>query len=332
MAASVATPPPPRLPDFIIGGAPKCGTTSLHFILGQHPDIGIPDDEINYFDADDPILHPDFFFMERGRLRWYEPSAQRDWYAGRFAPFADKRFIGEDSTVYLFSETAPWRVRETLPDAKVVFMLRDPVRRAYSQYWHEMKMGRITCAFERAITRFPTIVRGSTYAPHLKRWIDILGEDRIKVVIFEEFVDDIRAKTSEVLDFLGAGAFPNDNYETWFNETYYPKNVTVQKWVNMIGRYAAGERYRYHMGAPDTREAHIRKKLHYWWFHKINPLFLTTGKPPPMSAATQAYLVKHLSVRNAGLSDLLGRDMTQVWENFRNSCSSSTPDHPSQRS
>ncbi len=66
---------PNRYPDFIIGGAPKCGTTSLHFILDQHPRIGLPDDEIHYFDADDPITHPDFFFHERGELIHYDNRA-----------------------------------------------------------------------------------------------------------------------------------------------------------------------------------------------------------------------------------------------------------------
>ena len=46
-----------KFPDFVIGGAPKCGITSRHFIFGQHPGIGLPDKEIAYFDVDDPITH-----------------------------------------------------------------------------------------------------------------------------------------------------------------------------------------------------------------------------------------------------------------------------------
>jgi len=61
-----------RIPDFIIAGAMKCGTTSLHFILNSHPHIFVPRHEINFFDLDDLIQHPDFFFFNG--QRWYYPS------------------------------------------------------------------------------------------------------------------------------------------------------------------------------------------------------------------------------------------------------------------
>ena len=129
-----------RLPDFIIGGAPKCGTTSLHFILAQNPAVGIPEDEVHFFDADDPIGHPDFLFGRPGGLDWYDPCPGNveslAWYASRFADFTDKPMIGEDSTIYLQSEVAAARIAETLPEVRLIFMLRDPVKRAYSQYWH----------------------------------------------------------------------------------------------------------------------------------------------------------------------------------------------------
>ncbi len=104
-----------RYPDFIIGGAPKCGTTSLHFILDQHPKIGLPEDEIHYFDADDPITHPDFFHDKDGELVYYDNSQENtaflSAYAARFAPFQDLHLIGEDSTTYLFSQVAPHRIK-----------------------------------------------------------------------------------------------------------------------------------------------------------------------------------------------------------------------------
>lgn len=134
-----------RLPDFIIGGAPKCGTTSLHFILARHPLVGIPDDEVHFFDADDPVGHPDFLFERRGGLEWYDPRPDHPeamaWYASRFAELSDRPVIGEDSTIYLQSEVAPARIDALLPDVRLVFMLRDPVKRAYSQYWHLVTRG-----------------------------------------------------------------------------------------------------------------------------------------------------------------------------------------------
>lgn len=322
-ASAIAAPGPTsarRLPDFVIGGAPKCGTTSLHFILAQQPGIGIPDDELFYFSADDPILHPDFFFFRDGGLQWLDPRpahrANADWYADRFEPFADCRLIGEDSTLYLFSETAPHRMRETLTDPKIIFMLRDPVRRAYSQYWHEMKMMRVTCSFERALTRFPTIVRGSTYAPHLSRWFDVLGRDRVHVLLFEEFLADKQGAMDQVADFIGTERFDVSVHDDWFNRTYYPVNVTLHKAMNQVGRFIARQRYRSHMGYTGTWREWLAGKAYYNWFHKVNPLNLKATTYPKMKPATEAYLTQHLNVRNRGLSDLLGRDLSAVWPSF----------------
>lgn len=308
-------------PNFIIGGAPKCGTTSLHFILGQQPDIGIPDDEVNYFDADDPIIHPDYFFAEGRGFRWYDPRADhaenRDWYLSRFTRFGNCRLWGEDSTLYLFSEVAPHRIKERLPDAKIIFMLRDPVRRAYSQYWHEMKMMRVTCSFERALTRFPTLVRGSTYAPNLKRWQDILGPDRIHVILFEDFLTNKQGELDRVADFIGLPRFDAADFDGWFNKTYYPINVTGQKILNLAGQFVALQRYRSHMGFKGGFKEKWANKVYQKWFHKINPLLLRSESYPPMEEATKRFLTQHLRARNHGLSELLGRDLTEIWPSFR---------------
>lgn len=65
-----------RFPDFIIVGAMKCGTTSLHKILSSHPEIFIPEREIHFFDIDDISQHPDFFIFSNGN--WYYPQLGRD--------------------------------------------------------------------------------------------------------------------------------------------------------------------------------------------------------------------------------------------------------------
>ena len=314
-------PGAPRLPDFVIGGAPKCGTTSLHFILGQRPEVGIPQDELFYFSADDPLLHPDFFLNEGGRMRWYDPRPENrecsDWYESRFHPFKDRRLLGEDSTLYLFSETAPDRMRARLPDVKIIFMLRDPVRRAYSHYWHDMKMMRVTCSFERALKRFPIIVGGSTYASHLRRWRDVLGEDKVLVLFFEDFIAQKQQEMDRVADFIGLERFDISAYDDWFNRTYYPVSIPLQKAMNQFAQVIARQRYRSHMGFHGTLKERIAGKAYYWWFHKINPLNMRSTSYPKMAEDTQAYLTQHLRARNSGLAELLDRDLAEIWPSFR---------------
>jgi hypothetical protein len=309
-----------RLPDFIIGGAPKCGTTSLHFVLAQHPSVGIPEAEIHYFDADDPITHPDFLFVRDGRLDWIrcapDERGSLDWYASRFAPFEDRAAIGEDSTTYLFSAVAARRMRRLIPEVRLVFMLRDPAARAYSQYWHLVKTSRATCSFEHALARHPALMLGSTYAPHLREYFDVFGRDRVHVELFEDYVADPQAAVDRVTRFLGLPGMTVPPEKSWFNRTVYPSNLGATLWINRIGQHIVGWRYANHLGARTDRAARIKSKLHYWWFAHIMPRFLRAERPPAMREETRRYLAEHLSARNAGLSDLLGRPLGQVWRNF----------------
>ncbi len=309
-----------RLPDFIIGGAPKCGTTSLHFILGQHPKISMPDEEIHYFDADDPIVHPDFLFVSRGKLEWFDArpgcTHNLDWYISRFAGFPADDCIGEDSTTYLHSASAPDRIKALMPGVKLIFMLRNPVARAFSQYWHLVMSARATCSFEKALSGFPSIVIGSSYVEALTRYFDCFGRDSVRVVFFEDFVADNQATLDGVTDYLGLEPMVVRPEASWFNKTKYPSRLSTQLLLNQVGSRIVRQRYRNHTGLKDDFTQKVRHKLHYWWFARINPLFLKNDKPPPMSDETRSYLTQHLYARNRGLSELVGRDLSKIWPGF----------------
>jgi hypothetical protein len=310
-----------RLPDFIIGGAPKCATSSLHYILAEHQDIGMPRGELHFFDADDPITHPDFFFVESGRLVTFDPDDADGplfrAYCERFRPFQDARLIGEDSTTYLFSDVAASRIKRMLPEVKLIFMLRDPVARAFSQYWHLVGSGRAKASFERAIATERSIILGSTYARQLARYIELFGRDRVKVILFEEFVRDSQAATDQATDFLGLARFTVPGAEGSRNRTAYPGSVPLQLMVNRARSRLLAGRYRDHLGSRGTgapRLAGFADKL----LRGVasNPL-LRRGGQPPMRESTRAFLTAHLSERNRGLSDLVGRDLSAVWPGFR---------------
>lgn len=309
-----------RFPDFIIGGAPKCGTTSLHFILDQHPKIGLPAEEIHYFDADDPITHPDFFFHKHGAMIHYDNRAENyeflARYAAQFAPFADLPLVGEDSTTYLFSAVAPARIHARLPDVKLVFMLRNPVARAYSQYWHLVKSGRITCTFERALHEQPSVVLGSTYLSHLVRYRELFGADHVKVLLFEDFVADNQAAIDEVTDFLATDRMAVQPDASWFNKTYYPTTLRGQLALNRIGQHVVAWRYGNHLASRRGLGMRLRQKLHHLWFTRVNPVFLKAERPPPMREDTRTYLAEHFSRRNEGLSKFLGKDLAALWPGF----------------
>lgn len=305
-----------RLPDFIIGGAPKCGTTSVHFVLGQSPDVGIPDDEVHFFDADDPIAHPDFVRHGGGCYDVDAPPSQ-DWYAARFAPYRNKLLIGEDSTLYLQSEVAPARIARTLPNVKLIFMLRDPVRRAYSQYWHMVTRGRATCDFETAIRRHPPIMLGSTYLPGLRRYRDHFDAGQVRVCLFEDYLADPRAFVADLCTFLGLAPIRLEPGAGWHNRTTYPAHPRMQRLLNRVSRQVARLQYVDHFNEASGLRRRLGRRAHGLYFRHVHPRLLTRSRPPEMAPETQAFLTRHLSDRNAGLSRMLGRDLSAVWPGFR---------------
>ncbi|MEM1430864.1 MAG: sulfotransferase [Pseudomonadota bacterium] len=308
----------PATPDFIIGGAPKCGTTSLHLLLDAHPDVWVARNEVYFHDADDPIAHGDFLRLDGRDLSWRDPSdpAFAAWYAERFRGAPDDALIGEDTTTYLMSDVAPHRIAAN-GHVRVIFMLRDPVQRAFSQYWHLLRSGRTHLPLEEALSAERSILLGSTYAPHLSRFFDLLGPERVHVVLFEDFQTRQQAVMDGVTGFLGLPPMDVGGMGTWHNRTLYPKRAETLQRLNRLGRPLARYRYARHFGGAAPWIARAGHSAYRRWYRFVRRRILTEERPPAeMRAKTQAFLRQHLSARNAGLSALLSRDLSTVWPGF----------------
>ena len=308
-----------KVPDFIIGGAPKCGTTSLHQVLDQHPQVWMARNEVYFFDADDPVAHADFLTMNDADLVWRDPAdpAFQAWYGDRFAEAPPGCLVGEDTTTYLMSDVAAFRIRALAPEARMIFVLRDPVERAFSQYWHLVRSGRTCVPFEQALSSEPSIMLGSTYAPPLRQYLSALGPDRVHVVLFEEFRSRQQQTVDHVTAFLGVPPLPLETVETWHNRTTYPSREKTLLALNRVGRVLARHRYSYHFGGQAGRWARAANAAYERWYRLVQNRVLTQDRPPSdMRAGTRKFLNRHLSDRNAGLSDLLGKDLARIWPGF----------------
>ena len=120
------------LPTFLVIGAQKSGTTSLVHYLAAHPQVYARTDELHFFD------------------RYYERGL--DWYSSQFE---DAAAVGESSPEYMFRPEVAPRIAADLPGVKLVAILRDPVDRAYSQYWHNRTRGHEPLSFEDALAAEP---------------------------------------------------------------------------------------------------------------------------------------------------------------------------------
>ena len=205
------------LPDFLIIGAPKCGTTSLYRYLVLHPRIR-------------RARHKEirFFYREYARgERWYRAhfplALRRRWETLRHGEFA----TGEASPSYLFYPHAPKRAHALVPRAKLIAILRNPVDRAWSQYRQRVRMGVEPLSFEDALAAEPERTRGEwermladeayrgapifdfgylrrgLYAEQLERWLAYYPRESLLVLRAEDLFRDPFGALCETTDFLG---------------------------------------------------------------------------------------------------------------------------------
>ena len=175
----------PTLPNLIIIGAMKCGTTSLHFYLRFHPQIRMSREK-----------ELDFFVEERS---W---SKGVEWYASRFRP-ADVQ--GEASPNYsaaLRFPGVPARMHAVVPDAKLIYLIRDPVERLVSHYMHNYSNGHESRTLTEA-ARDPVYIDRSSYRRQLDHYLEYYPESSILVMEADELLHRRRAALRRVFEFLG---------------------------------------------------------------------------------------------------------------------------------
>ena len=188
------------LVNFVIGGTQKGGTSALDSFLRQHPEICMPTTrkELHFFDREDE---------------------NRDYkkYHANFKPKPQHHVSGEASPIYMYWETAPYRIWKYNPKMKWILALRNPVERAFSAWNMETKRGKEKLSFAEAIEKesqrrrealplqhrvYSYIDRGF-YACQVRRLFNIFGRDNVLVLLTEELRNDHAKTLRRVFEFLG---------------------------------------------------------------------------------------------------------------------------------
>lgn len=310
-----------QLPDFIIGGAMKSATNTLHHILSQHDEVYIPDGEVHFFSVDDSTEHPAFFHElgEQWATQDFRERFDTYWtrYRRLFEGAGPDQVVGEDSTVYLAWRKAPARIAEHLPDVKLIFLLRNPVERAYSHYYHALQAGRAIYSFEDALQygrRF-YITRG-LYREHLERYLRVFDRENITVLISEDFIQNMQARTDDLCEWLGLseGLDLSSLSSTQKNASLVPRWPKLAAWQNYIFRPLQARNYDHRIAELPDDEFSEMEQLMNGLNYRLRYFNLHEGKKPPMSPEAKAFLQKLYARENRGLSDLIGIDLSQYWD------------------
>jgi len=181
------------LPNFLIIGAAKAGTTSLYHYLRQHPDVYMS-----------PVKEPAYYTSageDPGPVR-SQTVRTRAAYEQLFEAATTERARGEASPQYLNDVTAPDRIAADLNDVRLIVSLRNPVDRAYSSYLGRLAFGAERRPVDEALRRGTYYFDSSLYHAPLTRYFARFDRTRLKVLLFDELVADPRATVQQVCDFL----------------------------------------------------------------------------------------------------------------------------------
>ena len=178
------------IPDYMIIGAMKCGTTTLAVQLGMQAGLFMTSPKEPNFFSDDSVFAKGF-----------------DWYCGLFTPAGDMDLKGEASTHYTklpdLPQTLPRLQKACEIPPKIIYLIRDPIARALSHYIHEWTMGTITSDLDTALREHPALVDYGRYAMQIAPWVETFGAQAIHVDTLEAMQADPQSLMARLGAFLG---------------------------------------------------------------------------------------------------------------------------------
>jgi len=234
------------LPDFVIIGAQKCGTSSLYSYVTQHPWVApCSEKEVHFFDMN---VH---FCLG---LEWYRAHFISSMYKSYVKRAHGYELItGEATPYYLFYPHAPERIFQVLPKAKLIALLRNPVDRAYSHYHHQFQRGRETLSFEDAIAAEPERLSGERekiladesydsfnhahysylgrglYVEQLQAWEKWFPREQMLVLESEKFFADPAIGMKRVWQFLQLSDWSPGGYKKFNVGSYQNMNNATRR-------------------------------------------------------------------------------------------------------
>lgn len=211
------------LVNLFVVGAMKSGSTTLHEYLDRHPEVCMSS-----------VKEPGYFVPELWKNK---PDSA---YEGLFVSSAGERYFGESSTHYSKFPTyegVPERIYEYNPSARIIYIMRHPIRRLISHYYHALRdvdfYGE-TRPILKAIKKDPMYIAYSDYAAQLEPYYRLFGKDQVHVLTFEELVANPQAELNSMMQWLGLSTFDVEERKIQANQT--PQRFRRARGVGLLNR------------------------------------------------------------------------------------------------
>ena len=297
-------------PNFLVIGAAKSGTSSLFRYLGQHPQIYTP-----------PRKEPGFFAFEGQPVCFAGPGDERRnrlvvtdlaAYRALFQGITTEKAAGEASVVYLYSPTAPDRIKFSLPKVKLIALLRNPVERAFSSFSHLIRDGREPILdFADALQAEEARMRANWqylwhykqlgfYHAQLSRYFERFPRAQLAVYTFDQFSADPLGTLQSIFDFLELDSHFVPDTSRRFNRSGRPKS-------KQLHRYLMRPR-----GSRSPMRLYLPPALRRWLYDTAMQWNITPSVKLDFPAETRHYLTELYREDILKLESLIQQDLS-MW-------------------
>ena len=278
------------IPDFMVVGTQKAGTTWLFECLNEHPEVFVPDlKEVHYF------CPPE-------RCRFSRAAKGESWYRDLYADAPSAAARGDMTTDYMYLSGVAKALYRFNPGLKIIFLLREPVERAYSQYWMRRRQTPGMQDFRSHLAENPNLVERGLYFRQIARYLEFFPPEQCRIWIYEEAVANPAAFFADLCRFIGVA----DNFR--------PKSLSQRIGETKVLDPRLGSLF-YRVGSPIIN---LPVVLPIWRFLRNNTrvkeiIFGTrpgTGSSyEPIGRAERDEAAKIFADENLKLFGLLGRDI-----------------------
>lgn len=201
------------LPNFLVLGTYRAGTTWLHEVLRQHPQVFLPPEkELMFFN------------------RHYDRGL--DWYERLYAGWSGQKAVGEICPTYLSSDIAAERIARDLPQARLIAILRKPAEQLLSHYQLRKSRGILKGTLEQEIDQDPVLLDTVQYHRHLERYCAAVGRERVSVLFYDDLVASPKKFLDEVYALLGIDPFYPPSMELKENASRTTRSKLIEKLIN----------------------------------------------------------------------------------------------------
>ena len=285
-------------PNLFIVGPPKTGTTSLYNYLDSVTGIFMSKNKEPHYFAQSKLSKRKFFKQINDKRKYLE----------LFESVKDEKIIGEASTSYFADDLAPELIKRVSPDAHIIISLRDPVERIYSNYLFDFNNGLFKLSFSDELElgfkywpnqdRYILRLQSGVHSECVKRYLKIFGSKQVKILIFEEWIKNIKNTMNEIMEFLRMDYVFTDIIQDTYNPYAIPRGSISQMILGNTNIHKVSTSL-----FPNSTRDFLKRFL------------VKKGKKPKIREEDREKLVKFFQDDVRELEKLLGRKLP--WSNFK---------------